>query len=144
MGEAMMRVKLVGVLVLCLLSLGGCAIAPQQGNFSCPIDQVTGCLDIASADHQQTKVDKVSNLTGNQRGVLDTVTAQGLVYRTRETTRRIWFAPYEDELGNWHDASIVYVVDKPAKWQVVSIKPKIEPQKEPASLSTSYEWEGVK
>lgn len=144
MGEVMMRAKQVGVLVLCLSSLGGCAIAPQQGNFSCPIDQVTGCLDVASADHQQTKVDKVPHLTGNQRGALHTVTAQGLVYRTRETTRRIWFAPYEDEQGNWHEASIVYVVDKPAQWQVVSIKPKTEPQKEPDSLSTSYEWEEAK
>lgn len=140
----MRRIKWVGVFVLCLSVLGGCAIAPQQGNFACPIDQIAGCLDVTSADYMQNKTENTRNIKGAQRKALHSDINQGLVYRTRETTRRIWFAPYEDKEGNWHEANFVYVVDKPAIWQVVSVKPNIEPKKEPSPKPIGYEWEGVK
>lgn len=41
-----------------------------------------------------------------------------VIERAREKPLRVWIAPYQDQEGNLHEASVVHTVVKPGYWQI--------------------------
>ena len=41
-----------------------------------------------------------------------------LIQRTPEKPLRVWIAPYQDQEGNFHEASVVHTVVRPGYWQI--------------------------
>lgn len=44
---------------------------------------------------------------------------QGMLQRVEEEHLRVWVAPFQDEQGNFHEASVVHTVIKPGFWQLL-------------------------
>jgi conjugal transfer pilus assembly protein TraV len=41
-----------------------------------------------------------------------------MIERAREKPLRVWVAPYQDQDGNFHEASVVHTVIRPGYWQI--------------------------
>lgn len=48
-----------------------------------------------------------------------------VVQRVREQPIRVWVAPYQDEEGNFHEASVVHSVIQEGYWQVQTPQGKV-------------------
>lgn len=109
---------LVAVIFAFVALMQSCALAPQQGEFSCPRQEGIPCLSISDAD--KSKAVKSIKADESRPSTVTTLLEQtepsGYAYRTRETSKRIWFAPFEDADGNWHEGYYVYVVSGKPKW----------------------------
>lgn len=46
---------------------------------------------------------------------------KSIIERAREEHLRIWIAPFQDDQGNFHEASVVHSVIRPAFWQMQTI-----------------------
>ncbi len=44
---------------------------------------------------------------------------EGMIQRVSEQHLRVWIAPYQDEQGNFHEASVIHTVIKPGYWQLL-------------------------
>lgn len=44
---------------------------------------------------------------------------QGMIQRVQEQHLSVWIAPYQDEQGNFHEASVIHTVIKPGSWQLL-------------------------
>lgn len=42
--------------------------------------------------------------------------------RSGDTVQRMWIAPYEDNEGNYHEDSVVYIVMQKGQWRAISTK----------------------
>ena len=43
---------------------------------------------------------------------------EGMIQRVQEEHLRVWVAPFQDEQGNFHEASVVHTIIKPGYWQL--------------------------
>lgn len=117
------------LLLLPLLGLTACSIPKES--FDCPPGQGVGCHSISEVNQQvnerRLNTDKPSKkpvysaLLDERHSVepQETTPTDALeVQRISEAHLRIWFAPFQDEHGHFHEASIIHAVLKPGFWQV--------------------------
>ena len=97
-------------------------------NWSCPNPKGNDCTTISEADnnvpnnhqHKAEQPSYVLELEGGKK-VAESFPAQPnnfLYKRTKETTQRIWFAPFIDEDGNQHEESYVRVITAQPRWVI--------------------------
>ena len=55
----------------------------------------------------------------NQEEVV--LTDKSIIQRAKEEPLRIWIAPFQDDQGNFHEASVVHSIIRPAFWQMQTI-----------------------
>ena len=117
------------LVLLTLLGLTGCSIPKES--FDCPPGQGVGCHSISEVNEQvnerRLNPDKPSKKSVNTtllreqapQDFNESVALDSLeVQRVSEEHLRIWFAPFQDEQGHLHEASIIHAVLKPGFWQV--------------------------
>ena len=122
-----------------LACLSACASTAE--NFDCPAGSGLGCHSITQVNQ---KVNEGLNTTLNnkttqkpkayERSEKTKISSSSAkpkagagagagfkdfkVQRVREVHLRIWFAPFQDSMGNFHEDSIVHTVLSPGFWQV--------------------------
>ena len=113
-------------MILSVLVLSLTACAGMSGNFACNAKGTDSCMPISAVDHgdyrvQDTKQHSVS-INPNARGYRASTPMPGEPIRRSEDIQRVWIAPYEDHLGNYHEPSFVYFVLKKSSWIGVGTK----------------------
>ena len=116
------------ILISSLTCLSACVGTAEK--FDCPAGSGLGCHSITQVNQ---KVNEGLNTTLNNKiqekpktyersEKNKTSVSSGLkdfkVQRVREAHLRIWFAPFQDPQGNFHEDSIVHTVLQPGSWQV--------------------------
>ncbi len=116
------------ILISSLTCLSACVGTAEK--FDCPAGSGLGCHSITQVNQ---KVNEGLNTTLNNKiqekpktyersEKTKTSVSSGLkdfkVQRVREAHLRIWFAPFQDPQGNFHEDSIVHTVLQPGSWQV--------------------------
>lgn len=108
--------------------LSGCSLTPLQSDFSCPYKDGQACLSMTEADQkiQDPTVSKIEKNTHPKCCDAAALPAFSdypewtanppFPKRRPDVVKRMWLAPFEDVDHNWHAASYVYTVDKPAHW----------------------------
>lgn len=121
------RCRLFLVIPLCAV-LAGCSLTPLQSDFSCAYKDGKACLSMTEADQKiQDPTASPSEKTSRKKccdaDVLpafsdypDFVPNPPFPKRRPDVVKRLWLAPFEDIDHNWHAASYVYTVDRPAHW----------------------------
>ncbi|EKE01929.1 MAG: conjugative transfer: assembly [uncultured bacterium] len=121
------------ILVLFSLSvltgaLSGCT--SMNGKFDCNVGSGGKCAPMNHINQmanygvfndsqlQATKTNKMNktHLTPMEAPTYVYRTPDGLPIRSGESIQKIWIGPYEDDAGNYHEPSYVYVVSKKGKW----------------------------
>ena len=79
------------------------------------IDKINERIDKGELSHE--------NKQGNQydptilsKNYADASAEDGEPLRYSETVMRVWFAPFEDNDGNYHQASEIFTITKPGSW----------------------------
>lgn len=116
--------KLLGI-VLCFFTFSGC-MSPREG-FDCPPGKGVGCHSISQVNQLVDKKEwdrgpdiyHSEALKREDRALLRSeLLDEGDVHRITEEHLRVWLAPFQDEQGNLHEASIIHTVLKPGYWIV--------------------------
>jgi len=119
------------IIGICLM-LSACAVSKEH--FDCPHAKGVGCHSISEVNQmvdRGTLTQKNPHQTYNQVSVNAEVPQTAVpvsseqmrldflaVNRVSEAPLKIWFAPFQDEQGNFHEASVIHTVLKPGFWQV--------------------------
>ena len=125
----MMKCKTLILVFWQLVWLSGCSV--MNADYDCPLQDTASCESLSVTDKKITYGLVNKNIA--DAGAQDNkfyVTHRDMmpkVYpkRVPEMISRIWFAPYEDNNGNFHEASYVYVVTQKSIWVGKPVKPKI-------------------
>lgn len=126
--------KYKNIKILVLLSaliLEGCAHTSE--NFDCKYNQGVGCKSISKVNRMVKNgeliiaEDEKLNPSNHKKSAVaireDVITADDLrVERVTEQHLRVWLAPFQDEHGHFHEASIIHTVLKPGYWQAREAK----------------------
>ena len=125
--------------------LSGCTAYNES--FDCPVGKGLGChsitevkkkLNQGTIDMPETTTEAAARLGRGvplHPSVVSTVNNQGTdsegdnsfsfidsngvrVERTREKPLRVWIAPYQDQEGNFHEASVVHTIVRGGYWHV--------------------------
>ena len=118
------------VMLPILISLTGCA--SMNSNFDCPMKPGIMC---ASLDEVNAKVDRgeignepieltyhpLNNKPFHQARLLEPASCDDnpeirKPLRYGESVMRVWVAPFEDTVGNYHKESDIYTIVKPGHW----------------------------
>jgi conjugal transfer pilus assembly protein TraV len=107
--------------LICFL-LPGCSTMNDQ--FSCPMKPGVQCQ---SLDQVNAKIDKndikhfssssEDSLRINAEPLTVTTKVGSSPVRSPETLVPVWIAPYEDTIGNYHEASVIWTVTKSGYWK---------------------------
>lgn len=125
----MIKRKFLILSLLQLVWLTGCSV--MNSDYDCPLQDTASCDSLSVTDKKITyglvRENRADAATQDNKFY---VTHRGLMpkaypKRVPEMTSRIWFAPYEDQNGNFIDASYVYVVTKDSSWAGKPVKPKV-------------------
>lgn len=110
-----------------LLFFASCSGSNIHKKWSCRnTDSKLGCVSISEADKAYnsdsldesiTKILKSDNNKYTSFDI-DNAGSNKKLIRTSDKIGRIWFAPYMDAGGNYHEASYVRTVDEIAKWEI--------------------------
>lgn len=117
------------VFIILCMHLNACAISKEH--FDCPHGKGVGCRSITEVNQM---VDRGTTPSSHEssRALIGAATSATLVpvdpaqmrldflavNRVSEAPLKIWFAPNQDEQGNFHEASVIHTVLKPGFWQV--------------------------
>lgn len=118
-----------GLFMMVGLSLGGCSTA-LNGEFDCHAPVGVACRSLGDVDEmineghfdKNAAKHRVSmsrhQAIGGQRLVHYTtdIHALGHPLRHHEGVIRVWIAPFEDDIGNYHTPNYVYTVVTPGFW----------------------------
>lgn len=110
--------------------LVGCSSSSET--FDCPAGKGLGCKSITevnaivSQEEETSKKDaleKSAPAVAQKPGKEVSYSAKdssvpGSVRRAQDEHRRVWMAPFEDEEGNFHEASVIHTLVKPGAWQM--------------------------
>lgn len=121
--------KVVFILALAI-SISACSIYSKD--FDCKYEKGVGCKSISEVNHMVDKrqlksavEDKTlpvplhaSHEAKRQSSNPIVMSDQSMIQRVQEEHLRVWVAPYQDEQGNFHEASVVHTVIKPGYWQL--------------------------
>ncbi len=118
--------KFVSVLLL-LNCLVGCTRASQT--FDCPYGKGVGCHSITEVNQMVNdgKFDKdslegaphqTSPSASSDKAQATLPNDKAMVHRISEERLSVWLAPFQDEQGDFHEASVVHTVLKPGYWQL--------------------------
>lgn len=123
----MLTFKISLTLILALV-LTGCATSKE--NFDCQYGKGVGCRSITEVNTLVNEGKLGENDPINPRSKSpaklsdvsissDFTSADSMiVQRVTEEHLRIWFAPFQDKQGHFHEASIIHTVLRPGFWQV--------------------------
>jgi conjugal transfer pilus assembly protein TraV len=123
----MSKIKMTLFLSLCLC-LNGCST--PKSSFDCSYSKGVGCHSITEVNDMVNKGDfdketsiQSSMKTDNEfRHNLDSrqilSSESSIVQRVTEEHLRVWVAPFQDEQGQFHEASVIHAVLRPGFWQV--------------------------
>ncbi len=112
-------------LIACLAGLlVGCAHTADT--FDCKFEKGVGCRSISEVNNMVNRGEikgtsedgavfqkpvKTSSVKNPEFG------SNGMIGRVNEQHLRVWLAPFQDEQGNFHEASVVHTVLKPGYWE---------------------------
>lgn len=100
-----------------LLGLAACSHSNVSGEWECPRPTGHGCINIAVADKMAIEKLRASARTesassdteaDSEAGDKDNKDSTNASAGSSGIFRKIWFSPYTDNAGNWHDSSVVY------------------------------------
>lgn len=115
--------------IVCLLAVvintSGCALYSKE--FDCKVDKGLGCKSISEVNQlvdngalKEVRENKSVNFPANAVCSLPIgLSDQAKIQRVQEEHLRVWIAPYQDEQGNFHEASLIHTVIKPGYWQLL-------------------------
>lgn len=114
----------IAALFLCT-QLSACAISKEH--FDCPHGKGVGCRSITEVNHMVNK-GQLGGTKTLERPFGGASLAPALlpeklyhdvwVDRRPDRIIKIWFAPFQDEKGDLHEASTLHTVLKPGFWQM--------------------------
>ena len=116
--------KMISMLAFAM-NITGCALISKE--FDCKYDKGVGCKSITEVNqmvdsgHFRGAVGKKSPPSVMPSQGLDPIvlTDQGMIQRVQEEHLRVWIAPYQDEQGDFHEASLIHTIIKPGAWQLL-------------------------
>ena len=125
-----------GVVSLGLLILTACSNASEsfdseatKGVGAKSISEVNTMIDQGKIDGLKSEVDQASVVTpvvvqkavpiANPETIV--LSDHSVIQRQPEQHIRIWFAPFQDINGNFHEASVVHTLLRPSFWQVNAV-----------------------
>ena len=117
-----------------VLLLTGCASAGSS-TFTCLSPSTGMCSSVGTVDGM-VKTGQLNNNQGNNGASAsssagatatgdfgnfstpfpDSVITPGAPLRIQEQVMPVWFAPYQDKQGNYHDAATLYTIVHPGTW----------------------------
>ena len=121
---------------LCLLTLTACSSASEsfdseatKGVGAKSISEVNAMIDQGKIDGLKSEVDQGSVVApvvvqtpvpiANHEMIV--LSDNSVIQRQPEQHMRIWFAPFQDINGNFHEASVVHTLLRPSFWQVNAV-----------------------
>lgn len=125
---------------LCLLTLTACSSASEsfdseatKGVGAKSISEVNAMIDQGKIDGLKSEVDQASVVSPivvqtpvpiSNMANLETIVLSdhSVIQRQPEQFLRIWFAPFQDFQGNFHEASVVHTIMRPSFWQVNAVR----------------------
>lgn len=134
-----MRVIILKFAILSCALLGLSACVGTAEKFDCSAGSGLGCYSITQVNQKvdeglNTTLDnkiqekpktgvsfektKTSSNSEKPKAYANSGLKDFRVQRVREAHLRIWFAPFQDPQGNFHEDSIVHTVLQPGSWQV--------------------------
>ena len=117
----------IAALFLCT-QLSACATSKEH--FDCPHGKGVGCRSIREVNQMvnQGQLGAVKTLdqplyaSSMQSALLPKqLQGEGLVDRMPDRIIKIWFAPFQDEQGHFHEASTLHTVLKPGFWHMEDV-----------------------
>ena len=94
-------------LIIALLFLSGCSGSNVASQWDCPAQKGYPCITITKADNiAKSKLEIEQKAEGNEKPKKDNF--QNIIESSLEPSKTVWFAPYTDKKGNYHEASIVH------------------------------------
>ena len=110
-------------LSMALIALTGCGRTLEK--FDCPYGKGVGCRSITEVNQMVNE----ESVKGLEEGTLPPSVAASSyslkgsingskIQRVSEEHLRVWLAPFQDEQGDFHEASIIHTVLKPGYWQI--------------------------
>lgn len=111
----MIRLKFI---IISSLFFIGCSVAKE--NFDCKYAKGVGCRSITEVNSminegKLTATNTHMTVVPIKSEVLNSDNIK--VQRITEEHLRVWIAPHQDNLGHFHEGSVVHSVLKPGFWQ---------------------------
>jgi conjugal transfer pilus assembly protein TraV len=151
------RTKALGLLVVALSALSGCAVmtgySGAKSTFSCKAPDGVRCESMtgvyANAMQNNLPGQQVTHkTTGDKKGaktavqnyapaVMTKTLSSGAPIRSNPRQLRLWMAPWVDSDGDLHDQSFIYVTTDYGDWQIEHVKRSIEQSYQPVRGPTS-------
>lgn len=129
-------IELKRIVALCAVPFALTACSTSSEVFDCEAGKGIGCKSISHVNRMVNKgqlgydpeLDGVNNITapvlasstspgGDELGQI-VLSDNTTVNRVSEQHLRVWMAPFQDEQGNLHEATVVHTVLKPGYWQL--------------------------
>lgn len=123
-----MKIKFIKSVFALIAVLNTSACALYSKEFDSKYEKGVGCKSISEvnqmvdagvikgADDQTLATPLYSTSEKISKPIM--LSDQGMIQRVQEEPLRVWIAPYQDEQGNFHEASVVHTVIKPGYWQL--------------------------
>jgi hypothetical protein len=111
---------LFGLIPFALLT--GCSV--MNDSYDCPLQETASCVSLSEMDNRITygmlRQGNQKENTLSDKLSANYVAPISEVYPKREPemTTKIWFAPYTDHNGDYHEASYIYTVTRQASWSI--------------------------
>ena len=126
-----------GVVSLCLLTLTACSSASEsfdseatKGVGAKSISEVNAMIDQGKISGVKGDTDLAAVVSpviiknpievANPETIV--LSDQSIIQRQPEQHLRIWFAPFQDMNGNFHEAAIVHTLLRPSYWQMNAVQ----------------------
>ena len=93
-----------------VLFVSGCVGGTVEQAWQCPINQGRGCQTITQADNG------IYGAPGKLGARVLGRSVNSTPVRTQEVIGTIYFYPFIDSKGNYHQGDVIYKVFVPAKW----------------------------
>jgi conjugal transfer pilus assembly protein TraV len=111
------------------LTLSGCSVYREEFS-ECGPDKGIPCKTLSEV-HQIMNEQQgmntpmppvIGEMSGNNVNHEEVVLSdKSVIQRAREEHLRVWIAPFQDDQGNFHEASVVHSVVRPSFWQMQTI-----------------------
>jgi conjugal transfer pilus assembly protein TraV len=127
----MIIIKRITLLVILLSALTGCSTFNEQ--YDCPLKNGASCISLRDMDQAITNAMTGSDFSKGPNSVFVSYKGhmpQSYPKRTKSTVAKIWLAPYEDSMGNYHDSSYLYTVVNDEEWVGTPVQPSKEEKKD--------------
>lgn len=98
--------KKIGLLIV-LMALSGCSSRNVVGQWDCPAQKGHPCITITEADKIAKNKLEVEQKNEDKPTTKTQVFAEAIT-ESLKLQKKVWFAPYTDKRGNYHEASIVH------------------------------------